>query len=57
MGKREYAHIKEMEGVLDLSMIRQAMKKEKKKAAAELWLHSDQGFQYAVAPMTLRHCA
>ena len=31
---------------LVLDTIRLAMKKEKKKAAAELQLHSDQGFQY-----------
>lgn len=31
---------------LVLDMIRLAMKKEKKKVAAELQLHSDQGFQY-----------
>ena len=31
---------------LVLDTIRQAMKKEKKRVAAELQLHSDQGFQY-----------
>lgn len=39
-----YIHTKE--GVLYLSMIRLAMKKEKKIVAAELQLHSNKGFQY-----------
>ena len=34
---------------LVLDTIRQAMKGEKKKVAAELQLHSDQGFQYSTA--------
>ena len=45
---RRYQKIQELlpeiKGMLDT--IRLAMKKEKKRAAAELQLHSDQGFQY-----------
>lgn len=43
---------------LVLDTIRQAMRKEKKRAAAELQLHSDQGFQYtsgAYFQLTLRY--
>ena len=61
MSKRKYTHIAELEGTIQamresgatqqtvnlvLDTIRLAMKQEKKRGAAELQLHSDQGFQY-----------